>query len=120
MPGRPAAPRPRSRPSTSSSTCMRRRCRGWRRLTWSNGRPGKWPRSMLELRRAAAGGSAVTVTTAAETQAYVGAPRRGPVTRLLEDERWLALLLLLPTLALLGLFIAYPFVEGVRLSVTDA
>jgi multiple sugar transport system permease protein len=38
---------------------------------------------------------------------------------LLEDERWLALLLLLPTLALLTLFIAYPFVEGVRLSVTD-
>ena len=46
-------------------------------------------------------------------------PKRGPVTRLLEDERWLAMLLLLPTLALLGLFIAYPFVEGVRLSVTD-
>jgi len=38
---------------------------------------------------------------------------------LLEDERWLAMLLLLPTLALLALFIAYPFVEGVRLSVTD-
>jgi multiple sugar transport system permease protein len=38
---------------------------------------------------------------------------------LLEDERWLALLLLLPTLVLLALFIAYPFVEGVRLSVTD-
>jgi multiple sugar transport system permease protein len=75
---------------------------------------------MLELRRAAAGGSAVTVTTAAETQAYVGAPRRGPVTRLLEDERWLALSLLLPTVALLGLFIAYPFVKGVWLSVTDA
>jgi len=30
------------------------------------------------------------------------------------------MLLLLPTLALLGLFIAYPFIEGVRLSVTDA
>jgi multiple sugar transport system permease protein len=38
---------------------------------------------------------------------------------LLEDERWLAMLLLLPTLALLTLFIAYPFIEGVRLSVTD-
>ncbi len=44
---------------------------------------------------------------------------RGPVTRLLEDERWLALTLLLPTLVLLGLFIAYPFIEGVYLSVTD-
>jgi multiple sugar transport system permease protein len=49
----------------------------------------------------------------------VEAPRRGPVTRLLEDERWLALVLLLPTMTLLGLFIAYPFVEGVRLSVTN-
>jgi len=51
---------------------------------------------------------------------YVGTPRRGPVTRLLEDERWLALVLLLPTTVLLGLFIAYPFVKGVLLSVTDA
>ena len=62
----------------------------------------------------------MTFTTLATPTAYAGAPRRGPVTRLLEDERWLAMLLLLPTLALLGLFIAYPFVEGVRLSVTDA
>jgi multiple sugar transport system permease protein len=38
----------------------------------------------------------------------------------LEDERWLAVVLLLPTVVLLGLFIAYPFVEGVLLSVTDA
>jgi multiple sugar transport system permease protein len=51
---------------------------------------------------------------------YVGAPKRGPVTRLLEDERWLAGVLLLPTALLLGLFIAYPFVKGVLLSVTDA
>jgi multiple sugar transport system permease protein len=62
----------------------------------------------------------VTVTAAAEAQGHVGTPRRGPVTRLLEDERWLALSLLLPTVALLGLFIAYPFVKGVWLSVTDA
>jgi multiple sugar transport system permease protein len=47
-------------------------------------------------------------------------PRRGPVTRVLEDERWLAVVLLLPTLILLGLFIAYPFAKGVLLSVTDA
>src|SRR5215510_1121500 len=44
-------------------------------------------------------------------------PRR---RRLLEDERWLALLLLLPTTVLLGLFIAYPFVRGIVLSVTDS
>jgi multiple sugar transport system permease protein len=62
----------------------------------------------------------MTFTTAAAAHRYVAAPRRGPVTRLLEDERWLALMLLLPTVALLGVFIAYPFVKGVMLSVTDA
>ncbi len=61
----------------------------------------------------------MTSTTIASASSYAGAPRRGPVTRLLEDERWLAMLLLLPTLVLLALFIAYPFVEGVRLSVTN-
>jgi len=40
-------------------------------------------------------------------------------TRLLEDERWLAFVLLLPTMVLLGLFIAYPFVKGIMLSVTN-
>jgi multiple sugar transport system permease protein len=50
---------------------------------------------------------------------HVEAPRRGPLTRLLEDERWLAAVLLLPTMVLLGLFIAYPFVEGIWLSVTS-
>jgi multiple sugar transport system permease protein len=49
----------------------------------------------------------------------VEAPRRGPVTRLLEDERWLAVFLLLPTVGLLALFIAYPFAKGVLLSVTN-
>ncbi len=47
------------------------------------------------------------------------AVRRGPVSRLLEDERWLALMLFLPTIVILGLFIAYPFVDGVLLSVTN-
>ncbi len=62
----------------------------------------------------------MTFTTVAAPRTYVGSPRRGPVTRLLEDQRWLAMLLLLPTVALLGVFIAYPFVKGVMLSVTDA
>src|SRR5664279_5288424 len=54
----------------------------------------------------------------AETQVYMPqAPR--PRLRLLEDERWLALVLLIPTLVLLGLFIAYPFVRGILLSVTN-
>jgi multiple sugar transport system permease protein len=44
-------------------------------------------------------------------------PRRH---RLLEDERRLAFMLLLPTMVLLGLFIAYPFVRGIELSVTDS
>jgi multiple sugar transport system permease protein len=50
------------------------------------------------------------------------AEARRPTVRLrkLEDERWLALALLAPTAILLGLFIAYPFVEGVRLALTDA
>src|SRR4029450_760598 len=52
--------------------------------------------------------------------AVAGAEAR-PIPRLrrLEDERWLALALLLPTAILLGLFIAYPFVEGVLLSLTS-
>src|SRR5712671_5685275 len=53
-------------------------------------------------------------------RSYAATPRRGPITRLLEDERWLALVLLLPTVVLLLLFIAYPFAKGVELSVTDA
>src|ERR1700746_4224498 len=56
---------------------------------------------------------------AVPSRAYVAAPARGPITRLLEDERWLAVALLLPTVVLLGLFIAYPFVQGVLLAVTD-
>src|SRR5579864_1487070 len=53
-------------------------------------------------------------------RAFAAAPQRGVATRLLEDERWLAAALLLPTVVLLGLFIAYPFAEGVWLSLTDA
>lgn len=60
-----------------------------------------------------------TVEQAALTRGYAALPRRGPITRALEDERWLAAVLLLPTIVLLGLFIAYPFVKGVMLSVTD-
>src|SRR5262252_4077976 len=55
----------------------------------------------------------------AETQVYTPQEPR-PKVRLLEDERWLALVLLVPTLVLLGTFIAYPFLRGILLSVTDA
>src|SRR5690349_14218975 len=55
----------------------------------------------------------------AETRVYMPkAPQ--PRLRLLEDERWLAFVLLVPTLVLLGLFIAYPFVRGILLSVTNS
>src|SRR6202022_3895215 len=57
--------------------------------------------------------------TYAAVRPYARSPRRGPLTRVLEGERLLGLVLLLPTLALLGLFIAYPFFKGVELSVTD-
>ncbi|MGH7355620.1 MAG: carbohydrate ABC transporter permease [Candidatus Rokuibacteriota bacterium] len=47
-------------------------------------------------------------------------PREGFLSRQLEDQRVLGTLLLLPTLVLLGLFIAYPFARGVWLSLTSA
>jgi multiple sugar transport system permease protein len=56
----------------------------------------------------------------AYVQTTAPALRRAIVSRLLEDERWLALALFLPTVVILGLFIAYPFVEGVLLAVTNA
>ena len=55
----------------------------------------------------------MAIVDAVTRRTYVATPKRGPITRLLEDERWLASTLLLPTIALLGLFIAYPFVKGV-------
>jgi multiple sugar transport system permease protein len=61
----------------------------------------------------------MTATGYALSEPRAGVTQRSAVTRMLEDERWLALVLLLPTLVLLGLFIAYPFVKGVELSVTD-
>ena len=54
--------------------------------------------------------------------AVSGVDVKRPVPRLraLEDERWLAMVLLAPTAILLGMFIAYPFVEGVYLSLSSA
>lgn len=57
----------------------------------------------------------MAVTTAGS--AGIEPPRKW---RPLEDERWLALVLLLPTLVLLALFIAYPFVRGILLAVSNA
>src|SRR5262249_36934114 len=61
----------------------------------------------------------MAISEAVGQRAFAQAPRRGFATRLLEDERWLAVALLVPTVVLLGMFIAYPFVQGVLLAVTD-
>jgi multiple sugar transport system permease protein len=61
----------------------------------------------------------MAVSDVVSRRPFARALQRRTTTRLLEDERWLAAVLLLPTVILLGLFIAYPFVEGVLLSVTD-
>ena len=48
-----------------------------------------------------------------------GTSRPNGLTRFLENERLLAGILLAPTVVLLGMFIAYPFVMGVWLSLTN-
>jgi multiple sugar transport system permease protein len=58
----------------------------------------------------------MAMTATATGDVIVPKPRWRP----LESERNLAFLLLLPTFTLLGLFIAYPFLRGILLSVTDA
>jgi multiple sugar transport system permease protein len=58
--------------------------------------------------------------TAVTPTALGGTPPPRRRQRLLEDERRLAFMLLLPTMLLLGLFIAYPFMRGIVLSVTDS
>jgi multiple sugar transport system permease protein len=52
--------------------------------------------------------------------AATGVATRGPISRMLEREGALAFWLLVPTLVLLTLFIAYPFVRGVWLSLTSS
>ena len=50
---------------------------------------------------------------------HPGTTRPAGMTRFLESERLLAMVLLAPTVILLGLFIAYPFVMGVWLSLSN-
>ena len=47
------------------------------------------------------------------------AAQRRALTGLLENERFLAFVLLTPTVLLLGVFIAYPFVMGVWFSLSS-
>jgi multiple sugar transport system permease protein len=63
--------------------------------------------------------SQVSTTGVTAPDVYTPGQSRGMVTRLLEDERWLGLALLTPTLVLLGLFTAYPFIKGIELAVTN-
>jgi multiple sugar transport system permease protein len=67
-----------------------------------------------------AGGRGEAGQVAARLAVAPALPRTRPTTRLLEDERVLGWVLLLPTIVLLALFIAYPFVSGVWLSLTSA
>jgi multiple sugar transport system permease protein len=67
-----------------------------------------------------AGGRGEAGQVAARLAVAPALPRARPTTRLLEDERVLGWVLLLPTIVLLALFIAYPFVSGVWLSLTSA
>jgi multiple sugar transport system permease protein len=67
------------------------------------------------------GGAGEAGQVAARLATGARAVSRGSlVHRLLEDERVLGVLLLVPTIVLLALFIAYPFVKGIWISLTSA
>ena len=64
-------------------------------------------------------GGAGSATRVEVALSHSGAVRRSALERLLENERLLAFALLSPTVLLLGLFIAYPFVMGVWFSLSN-
>ncbi len=76
-------------------------------------------RTVEPLKPITGGRGEVGEVTAPVAVAVPTLPRMGLAERLLEDERVLGVLLLVPTIVLLGLFIAYPFVKGVWLSLTS-
>src|SRR5262245_23864523 len=66
------------------------------------------------------GGSGGAVEATAQITRLPGTLRReGRIGRMLEDERFLGAVLLAPTVALLLMFIAYPFGKGIWLSLTS-
>jgi multiple sugar transport system permease protein len=71
-----------------------------------------------DARRIIAGGAAEAVAHPLAVARPL--PRARGLGQLFEDERVLGLLLLFPSLVLLALFIAYPFVRGVWISLTSA
>ncbi len=72
-------------------------------------------RSSLQERAA----SVPTIEVALPRAERLPVPAPPRISRL-EDERTLALVLLAPTILLLGLFIAYPFVMGIALALSNA
>src|SRR2546425_754733 len=98
---------------------MPRPARAPRPRTPSRGRRESSGRSTdSQLKKSIAGGSggAAGIATALPR---AGASSPGRMTRWLESERLLATLLLAPAVLLLGLFIAYPFIMGVWLSLSN-
>src|SRR5438132_1619385 len=98
---------------------MPRPARAPRPKTPSRGRRESSGRSTdSQLKKSIAGGSggAAGIATALPR---AGASSPGRMTRWLESERLLATLLLAPAVLLLGLFIAYPFIMGVWLSLSN-
>src|SRR2546425_7521565 len=98
---------------------MPRPARAPRPRTPSRGRRESWGRSTdSQWKKSIAGGSggAAGIATALPR---AGASSPGRMTRWLESERLLATLLLAPAVLLLGLFIAYPFIMGVWLSLSN-
>ena len=75
-------------------------------------------RQGIGMKKPIAGGSGSTAGVEVALP-HPGTRARRGWTRLLENERLLASLLLTPTVLLLGAFIAYPFVMGVWLSLSN-
>jgi multiple sugar transport system permease protein len=71
-----------------------------------------------EVKRPIAGGSGGAAPLEVALP-HPGASRPARLRRFLENERLLASLLLAPTVVLLGLFIAYPFIMGVWLALSS-
>src|SRR5438552_5732658 len=98
---------------------MPRPARAPRPRTPSRGRRESSGRSTDgQLKKSIAGGSGGGAGVATSLP-RAGAASPGRMTRWLESERLLATLLLAPAVLLLGLFIAYPFVMGVWLALSN-
>src|SRR5262250_2441364 len=73
----------------------------------------------LKVKKPIAGGAGDSVGAVALPRTQTSRRRPARQGAMLENERLLAAVLLAPTVILLGLFIAYPFVMGVWLALSD-